>query len=149
VEGWGVGKLGPGGLDQDGEKADGPGGLILGEGDEARFCQVGPLVVQTITGRLSLALAGQVEPLRSGFSGCDAHRLRPESPFSPHRGSGHPGDSAGFRRGLLVFSPSARRCACDCTVVALALGLWLRATGSGSCEAGHFLAERLKAFPPD
>jgi hypothetical protein len=42
VEGWGVGKLGP-------------GGLILGEGDEARFCQVDPLVVQTITGRLSLA----------------------------------------------------------------------------------------------
>ena len=55
MERWGVGKLGSGGLDQDGEEADGPGGLILGEGDEARFCQVDPLVVQTITGRLSLA----------------------------------------------------------------------------------------------
>jgi hypothetical protein len=101
LSGWrrcGVENLGSGGLDQDGEEADGPGGLALGEGDEARFCQVDPLVVQTITGRLSLALAGPVEPLRSGF-GCDAHRLRPDSPFSRRRGSGHPGDSAGTRRG--------------------------------------------------
>jgi hypothetical protein len=43
-----------GGADQDGEKACGLGGLLLAEGDEVRLCQLDPLVVHTIAGRLSL-----------------------------------------------------------------------------------------------
>jgi hypothetical protein len=103
--GWGVGKLGSGGLDQDGEEADGPGGLILGKGDEARFCQVDPLVVQTITGRLSLAKPVRWNPCVRASPGA-THIVCDRSPgFLPIgvlaiRGLG--GDSAGFCRGLLV-----------------------------------------------
>jgi hypothetical protein len=43
-----------GGADQDGEEADGLGGLLLAEGDEVWLCQLDPLVVHTITGRLLL-----------------------------------------------------------------------------------------------
>jgi hypothetical protein len=44
-----------GGADQDGEEACGLGRLLLAEGDEVRLCQLDPLVVHTIAGRLSLA----------------------------------------------------------------------------------------------
>ena len=48
--------------DQDGEEADGLGGLLLAQGGEVRFCQLDPVVVHTITGRLSMTKSGPVEP---------------------------------------------------------------------------------------
>jgi hypothetical protein len=69
---------------QGGEEADGLGGLLFAEGDVGRLCQLDPLVVQTITGRLSQMKP--VPPRRDGprrnpsLGWCPA-----DSPSSPHR----------------------------------------------------------------
>ena len=87
-----------GGPDQDGEEACGLGRLLLAEGDEVRLCQLDPLVVHTIAGRLSLTkpipsnpafvvsrsrLGGQWIAEGSALVAADSEGR--ESSFTPHR----------------------------------------------------------------